>query len=289
MADDFQAFLFDVERWFASVAQQRMSFSEKGVYLSMMFQQWRSKDRSLPDNPADVADLIAVTPAQAAEVEAAWDVVRRKFVTSTHTVGRMFNVEIENTRRKQRAARKGKAEAGREGGKARAAKIRQAKQIAAVANVAAPHSATAEPSSAQAKPSDKREKLGEERNGSGEREMQTASVSRYSPSAPKGQDPFTDPIITERAGRFIERYQALYQQHRHGAKYALKPGKDYDSAVHLCATWDDDRLDKLATIFLNTNHHFAEEGSRTITQFLAMASWCDGLLAAEEAKKARRA
>ena len=100
-------------------------------------------------------------------------------------------------------------------------------------------------------------------------------------------DPFLDDVKTDRAARFIERYQALYHKHRHGALYALKPARDYAAAVTLCSTWADDaRLDKLAVIFLTTDHRFAEEGSRTVPQFLALASWADGKLAEFEAKKA---
>src|ERR1043166_3680167 len=99
------------------------------------------------------------------------------------------------------------------------------------------------------------------------------------PSLSESSDPFTDPDVTKRAGKFIDRYQALYQQHRKGARYALRPARDYAAAVTLCQTWTDDvRLDKLAAIFLKTDHKFAEEGSRTIPQFLALASWADSRL-----------
>lgn len=98
-------------------------------------------------------------------------------------------------------------------------------------------------------------------------------------------DPFTHQPTADRAASFIDRYQVLYQQHRKGARYAVKPARDYAAAVTLCDTWPDDRLEKLAIIFLTTDHHFAEEGSRTIPQFLALASWADGKLAEHEAKK----
>lgn len=114
-----------------------------------------------------------------------------------------------------------------------------------------------------------------------------------SPAAPPEQklknpntDPFTDPAVTERAGRFVDRYGLLYAEKRNGARYAMRPARDYAAAVTLCQTWaDDERLDKLAICFLTTDHKFAEEGSRTIPQFLALASWCDGKLA--EWEKAR--
>jgi hypothetical protein len=104
----------------------------------------------------------------------------------------------------------------------------------------------------------------------------------------ESRDPFTDPGITKRAGRFCERYQELYPAHRSGARYAMKPTRDYAAAVTLCTTWQDDaRLEKLAICFLTTDHRFAAEGSRTIPQFLALASWCDGELAEWEKKQAR--
>ncbi len=98
-------------------------------------------------------------------------------------------------------------------------------------------------------------------------------------------DPFTDSSVTERAGRFLERYPDLYAKHRKGARYAVRPVRDYAAAVTLCQTWPDDRLDKLAVIFLTTDHEFAESGSRTVPQFLGLASWCDGKLAEHEAEQ----
>lgn len=122
-----------------------------------------------------------------------------------------------------------------------------------------------------------------------EREKESASLSAVSkqntPSNGK-RDPLLDDVVTERAARFIERYQGLYPVHRKGALYAVKPARDYAAAVTLCETWKEDtRLDKLAVCFLTTDHKFAEEGSRTIPQFLALASWCDGKLAEWEADR----
>jgi hypothetical protein len=104
---------------------------------------------------------------------------------------------------------------------------------------------------------------------------------------PSLSDPFTDPETTERAGRFIERYQGLYQEYRKGARYAVRPTRDYAAAVTLCQTWPDERLEKLAICFLTTDHKFADEGSRTIPQFLALASWADGELVKWESRHAR--
>lgn len=89
--------------------------------------------------------------------------------------------------------------------------------------------------------------------------------------------------IAERAGRFCERYAVLYQQFRRGARYLPRPALDFTKACDLCAIWPDDRLDKLATVFLKTDHDFAASGSRTIGQFAALASWCDDRLREVEA------
>ena len=127
MASD--GFFFDVEKWFGSISAQRMSFAEKGVYLTMLFQQWRDKSKSLPDDPSAVADLIAVTPAQSAEVEAAWAVVRTKFQAVERAAGRIQNVTIEETRRQQARNFRKRQEAGRVAGKASASKRHVNKQL----------------------------------------------------------------------------------------------------------------------------------------------------------------
>lgn len=89
--------------------------------------------------------------------------------------------------------------------------------------------------------------------------------------------------LSARAGRFIEDYTALYAKHRRGAHYRQRPALDYQAAVELCANWPDDAwLRKMATVFLLTeSNDFAANGSRYLSQFLALASWCDGQLRAE--------
>ncbi len=86
--------------------------------------------------------------------------------------------------------------------------------------------------------------------------------------------------LAMRAGQFVQHtYPDLYRKHRKGARYVSKPNLDFLEAVELCRTWDDDRLIKIATVFLTTDHQFAENGSRTMAQFRSMASWCDSRLA----------
>lgn len=127
MASD--GFFFDVEKWFGSIAAQRMSFADKGVYLTMLFQQWREPSKSLPDDPRAVADRIAITDGQVAEVLAAWPSVRSKFEAVERAPGQIQNRVVEKTRRKQAENRRKRVEAGRVGGKVSAAKRKTEREL----------------------------------------------------------------------------------------------------------------------------------------------------------------
>lgn len=103
-------------QWFIKDARservfQRMSFSERGVYRDMLDQQW--EDYTLPDSPEEVAEMIATTPAQVAEVHAAWPVVRRKFVSIDDQPGRIKNLRLEKCRKEYRAFIRAKKKAGK--------------------------------------------------------------------------------------------------------------------------------------------------------------------------------
>lgn len=90
--------------------------------------------------------------------------------------------------------------------------------------------------------------------------------------------------IDRRAGDFVERYKALHIRLRFGAHYVGKPGPDFEEAKLLAAVYDDDRLDKLAFVWLNTDLDFAQNGTRTIAKFRSQASWCEEQLIAWERK-----
>ncbi len=106
------------------------------------------------------------------------------------------------------------------------------------------------------------------------------AVSRSQEPKPATCSRVGEPDAVEmRAGRFCEEvYPALYAKFRKGARYVGKPVIDYPEAVALCRTWDDERLAKIAQVFLTTDHEFAEKGSRTMAQFRSLASWCDSRL-----------
>jgi len=87
-----------------------------------------------------------------------------------------------------------------------------------------------------------------------------------------------------RAGEFVERYKALHLRLRKGAHYLGRPRQDFDEARQLVAVYDDARLDKLAYVWLNTDHDFAQSGTRSLAKFRSMASWCEEQLIAWEEK-----
>lgn len=169
MADQGAGFFFNVEKWFADLAAARMSFAEKGVYLVMLFQQWREKTKSLPDDPHGVADLIAVNDDQAADIERAWPMVRRKFVTLDRDPGRIVNLKVEKTRRQQAAHAKKRSDAGRAAGIASAAKRNKPKTLERDES-----STFVERSSTDKTRSDR---IGSERNGSDRRAIPRARTS----------------------------------------------------------------------------------------------------------------
>jgi len=115
------------------------------------------------------------------------------------------------------------------------------------------------------------------RSGGGDRDREILGGVGGNGSAATGAvDDLTEQEA--RAGRFVERYAALFYQFRHGARYVSKPALDYQEALQLVATWDDARLDTLVEAFLTTDEPFCRNGSGTIAQFRSRASWCDARL-----------
>lgn len=89
----------------------------------------------------------------------------------------------------------------------------------------------------------------------------------------------------EIAAQFIERYQALYREHRNGAKLYVRPNLDWTRVCDLLAVWDVARLEKLAVILLTTDDEWVARTDRSIGIFAARASWCDDMLRKWEVKQ----
>lgn len=260
-SEEAPAYQWFVKDWRSSRAGQRMTFAERGVYREMLDEQWER--RTLPDDPDAVAELIATTEAQRADVLAAWPVVRRKFVTVEG--GQIQNARLERCRREFRAFLREK----RKGGKARAAGAQR--------DAGGTFQATSTPPATSQQTSSSRPADIQPASASSSASA-TASAKREETRAFPPMNGTTDPELADRAGAFCERYSELYPLHRRGARYLPKPALDYTKACELCAVWDNDRLERLAVVFLKCEEPFAQSGSRTIGQFAAMASWCDDRL-----------
>lgn len=92
-----------------------------------------------------------------------------------------------------------------------------------------------------------------------------------------------DDEIAERAGRLIERYQALYTELRKGARLRLLGNSlEFQDACSLCALWDDARLEKIARVILTTDEPFIAGTDRSFKIFTVRASWADDRLRAVE-------
>lgn len=96
--------------------------------------------------------------------------------------------------------------------------------------------------------------------------------------------------LADRAARFLERFDELYSQKMLGAKhFRRQPALDHTRAIDLCRTWDDERLDKIAVIFLTTNDEWISNTDRGLAVFAAKATYCDGLLSKWESQQKRSA
>lgn len=84
--------------------------------------------------------------------------------------------------------------------------------------------------------------------------------------------------ITERAGRFVERYGELYAEHRRGARHRARPNLDWMDACSLVPLWDDARLEKLAIVFLKTDDPWISKTDRSFKIFAMKATWADDRL-----------
>lgn len=259
-AEPSPAFQFYPKDFLTSRVVRLMSMEARGVYITLLAVSWL--DGALPTSTDELAKIAGCS---ARKLKMIWPNIACAF---TLTDAGYVNARLEKEREKQRGLKAESSEKGRKGASARW-------HGHSSGNSSRPSSGDAT-ANAQAMPgdgfsiSDRNSQIAEQEH-TRERVLDSGLL---------------DAAVTERAGRFIERYEAAYTTHRKGARYLVKPHRDYEAAVGLCRTWPDDRLDKLAAIFLTTDHEWAERGSRTIPQFSALASWCDSKLTEWEQKQA---
>lgn len=227
-----------------------MSLQERGAYITLICLCWL--DGSIAAEPSKLARSCGV-PLTA--FRRLWPALEPCFRASGSDAARLVHPRLEKERAKQEHFRRRNSDNGKQGGR--------------------PTKPTVNPTETQplTQPEAKKSSpVSDLRSPSPERTNTTVFVSV--PTALPDE-------LTERAGDFCRRYAELYPQYRKGARYLPKPALDHAKACELCAVWDDARLEKLASAFLQTDHDFAANGSRTIGQFAALASWCDDRLREE--------
>lgn len=243
------AFQFYPKDFITDEHVELMSLAERGAYITLICKCWI--EGSLP---ADVARLARLCGSPLPAFRRLWLAIEPCFRPLADGQ-RFVHPRLERERRKQSAFRRRQADNGRLGGRPKK------------------------------NPQESQNEKGLGSSGLVKTEPRKSSSSsvfdlRSSTSVKRESlSPSSDDRLSDRAAAFLERYQALYQKHRKGAHYHHRP-IDFQHALELCRTWEDDtRLDKIAIVFLTTDHKFAEEGSRTVGQLAAMASWCDGRIA----------
>lgn len=115
--------------------------------------------------------------------------------------------------------------------------------------------------------------------------IQIAAISQPNQTKPNQKEEkykigFVAPVRTDtRAGDFLDRYPAIYARVRNGARYLVRPGRDYHYACQIVEGWDDDkRLDLMVELFLRMSAREANNIPGTPGQFLNMAPECDSRL-----------
>lgn len=240
------AFQFYPKDFLTSEHVELMSLAERGVYITLICKCWI--EGSLPSDVTALARLCG-TPIGA--FRRLWPAVEPCFRLAVN--GRLTHARLEHERKKQREFRRKQAENGRLGGRPRKPHTTQTKAMGFSGLT-------------QTEP--------KKSSSSSVCNLQSSDSSHTRAHAREPNE------VSERAGRFVnEVYPELYAKFRKGARYVSRPALDFQEALQLCRVWDDERLVKIATVFLTTDHEFAEKGSRTMAQFRSMASWCDSRLA----------
>jgi hypothetical protein len=263
-------------QWYVTDARadrgfQRMTWEQQGMYRAMLDEQWDNCGDGLPDCPQACAELLG-GPPEAWTTN--WPVLRRKFVdrrwkprdgepvihSDPDPHRRIINLKLARQWRDLTKYRRERQEAGRRGGQRKANNRKELRASTARAELENPLAKSTSSSSSSTSSS-------------------TSTPIRELPARARELSPSdAGDAFAERAGAFCEKYGELYAKHRKGARYLGKPNLDFLEALQLVQTWDDARLEKIATVFLTTDHEFAERGSRTMAQFRSMASWADGKL-----------
>jgi hypothetical protein len=88
-------------------------------------------------------------------------------------------------------------------------------------------------------------------------------------------DEYEDGQDMVRAAAFLSRYAVLHAKYRSGALYAGDRESDMKEALQLVRVFDDARLDKIASVFLQDEDDVAATGTRSLAKLRSRASDAD--------------
>lgn len=238
-----------------------MTLQELGAYIRLLCLCWL--ERSLPVEMDALARLCRVSPACFTRL---WPALQPCF---TVVDGRLIQKRIEIERHKQETWRALKVAAGTKGGRAKARKQKASRKVAVLDSASSTTLAKASPPSSSSSSS-----------SSSVSDLQSTNVRT------RARDldviPDEDPQL-RRAGKLLERYGELFQEHRRGARYHNRMHLDFPKACELVKTWADDaRLEKLAVLILTTDDEWISNTDRGFAVFALKATWADDKLRAWE-------
>lgn len=240
---------------------QAMSLEERGAYITLLCLCWQ--ELVLPKDPVKLARMVGLSLRAFNRI---WPSIQRCFVLTEYGYSHpRLNLE----RQKQDEYRRRQSDKGR-------------------ASAANRESTGGQPEGNQ---TPNRRATGPQPEGNSpisDLRSSDSSQQRFIRAVPKPLDVTDD--LAERAARFLERFDELYSQKMLGAKHFRRsPALDHARAIDLCRTWDDDRLDKLAVLFLTTDDDWISRTDRGLSVFVSKATYMDGLLSKWESQQKRSA
>lgn len=234
-----------------------MTYEQQGIYRGLLDHEWLHG--SIPSDPRQIARLFP--KISVLRFVKLWPGIADCFVLEPNGQ-RLMNKKLEEQRMELATYIAERSMSGKQG-----AKERWLKHGSAMAQPSPPNGTAIEQPMA---------------NDSSASASSSATASPL--SFPRREAPIETPLpeeIYQRAGKLREElYPSWYSRHRHGAKLRLLASSlEFQEAVRLCETWDDARLEKLATIVLTTDDDWISRTDRGFRIFAMKASWADDRVA----------
>jgi uncharacterized protein YdaU (DUF1376 family) len=264
MSEPAPAFQFYPKDFLSDGNVAGMSLAERGAYITLLCICWR--ECSLPDDATRLARMVGATPKEFNKI---WPAVR---VCFTQQGDRLTHRRLDLERAKQDIYRKRQSNAGRASAEARL------NQTPTMVEPRSNHGSTVVQPEGQP--------TGQPKSSlrSPVSDLLSARSVHTRPTSFESQQ--EDQALMNRAGDLLNRYAELFYEHRKGARYHNRMHIDFDKALGLVRTWEDDkRLEKLAVIVLTTDDEWIARSDRGFGVFASRASWADDRLSAWEAEQ----